>query len=51
MAAIFFVAGPAVGAPDIGRSVVEQMRLAICIVAGDICSDAMAARPGSRRAR
>ena len=40
IAALFVVAAPAVGAPDIPRLVVAKLRLGICLVANDVCSDA-----------
>ena len=46
VAAILVVAGPAVGAPDIGKRVVGKMRLALCVVGGDVCSDKMAKEAG-----
>ena len=38
LAALFVVAAPAVGAPDIPRLVVAKLRLGICLVANDVCS-------------
>ena len=38
LAALFVVAAPAVGAPDIPRLVVGKLRLGICLVANDVCS-------------
>ena len=38
LAAVFVVAAPAVGAPDIPRLVVGKLRLGICLVANDVCS-------------
>jgi len=38
LAALFVVAAPAVGAPDIPRLVVSKLRLGICFVANDVCS-------------
>ncbi|WP_028063204.1 hypothetical protein [Solirubrobacter soli] len=46
MAALLLVAAPAVGAPDIGRSVAEALRHGICLVGGDICSSGDARRAG-----
>ena len=46
IAALLVVAAPAVGAPNLGRIVVVKMRLALCIVAGDICVDDDARRAG-----
>ncbi len=46
LAAVFVVAAPAVGAPDIPRAVVGKMRLAICFVANDVCSDRAARDAG-----
>ncbi len=46
LAALFVVAAPAVGAPDIGRLVVGKIRLGICLVASDVCSDRAAKEAG-----
>jgi hypothetical protein len=46
IAAVFVVAAPAVGAPDIPKLVVAKMRLALCIVADDVCSDRAAREAG-----
>src|SRR3954469_3714360 len=46
IAAIFVLAAPAVGAPNLGTVVVHKMRLAICIVAGDVCTNADAQQAG-----
>jgi hypothetical protein len=46
MAAVLLVAAPAVGAPDIGRSVAQALRHGICVVGGDICSSGDARRAG-----
>ena len=46
LAAILVLAGPAVGAPDVGKLVYGKMRLALCVVGGDVCSSAQAARDG-----
>ncbi len=43
LAALFVVAAPAVGAPDVPRLIVSKLRLGICLVANDVCS-AQAAR-------
>ena len=48
IAAILVVAGPAVGAPDLARLVVSKLRLALCIVGMDVCSDKMAKRGRAR---
>jgi hypothetical protein len=44
--AIFVVAGPAVGAPNVGALVVKKIHLALCVVGGDICSPRMAREAG-----
>ena len=46
VAALLLVAAPAVGAPDIGRSVADAIRHGICLVGGDICTDGDARRAG-----
>ncbi len=46
LVAILVLAGPAVGAPDVGRLVYGKLRLALCVVGGDVCSSAQAARDG-----
>jgi hypothetical protein len=46
IAAVFAVAAPAVGAPDIPKLVVGKLRLGICLVANDVCSDAAAKAAG-----
>ena len=46
VAAVFLVAAPAVGAPDIPGTVVHKLRLGLCIVAGDICSNTAAQAAG-----
>ena len=46
IAAVFVLAAPAVGAPDIPALVVSKMRLALCIVANDVCSDRAAREAG-----
>ena len=46
IAAIFVFAGPAVGAPPIGKQVVHGIRLGICLVAGDVCSSEQAKAEG-----
>ncbi len=38
LAALFVVAAPAVGAPDIPRLIVAKLRLGLCLVASDVCS-------------
>ena len=38
LAALFVVAAPAVGAPDVPRAIVAKLRLGICLVANDVCS-------------
>jgi hypothetical protein len=43
---VFLVAAPAVGAPDIAGKVVHGIRLGLCTVADDICSDAAARAAG-----
>ena len=46
VAALLLVAAPAVGAPDIGRSVADTIRHGICLVGGDICTNGDARRAG-----
>ena len=46
LAAVLLVAAPAVGAPDIGRSVVAAVKHGICLAGGDICTKGDAARAG-----
>lgn len=46
VAALLLVAAPAVGAPDVGRKVVEAVEHGICIVGGDICNSGDARRAG-----
>src|SRR5688500_5702857 len=46
VAAVLAVAAPAVGAPDVPKLVVGKLRLAICLVANDVCSDAAAKAAG-----
>jgi hypothetical protein len=46
LAAVFVVAAPAVGAPDIGRKVVAAVKHGICIAGGDICTSGDARRAG-----
>jgi hypothetical protein len=46
LAAVFVVAAPAVGAPDIPRLVVGKLRLAVCFVANDVCSSKAARDAG-----
>lgn len=46
LAVVLVVAAPAVGAPDIGRKVVDAVKHGICIVGGDICTTGDAARAG-----
>lgn len=46
LAAVFAVAAPAVGAPDIPRAVVGKLRLALCLVASDVCSNRAAREAG-----
>jgi hypothetical protein len=46
LVAVFLVAAPAVGAPDIGRKVVDAVRHGICIAGGDICTTGDARRAG-----
>jgi hypothetical protein len=38
IAAVFMFAGPAVGAPGIGKQVAHGIRLGVCLVAHDVCS-------------
>jgi hypothetical protein len=46
LAALLLVAAPAVGAPDIGRSVADALRHGICLAGGDICTKGDARRAG-----
>jgi hypothetical protein len=46
IAALLVFAAPAVGAPSVGKLVVEQFRLALCIAGADICDSSMAAQAG-----
>src|SRR4051812_27305832 len=46
IAAIFVFAGPAVGAPPIGKQVVHGIRMGICLVAHDVCSSREARADG-----
>jgi hypothetical protein len=46
IAAIFVLAAPAVGAPPLGKQVVHGIRRGICLVAGDVCSNADAKAAG-----
>ncbi|MDA0178898.1 hypothetical protein OJ997_01220 [Solirubrobacter phytolaccae] len=46
LAAVFVLAAPAVGAPSIGRLVIEQMQRALCIAGMDICDAQMAREAG-----
>jgi hypothetical protein len=46
VAALLLVAAPAVGAPDIGRSLAGALRHGICLVGGDICTTGDARRAG-----
>ena len=48
MAALFLVAAPAVGAPDLGRGRRASSSTALCIVGGDICTQGDARRAGLR---
>jgi hypothetical protein len=46
LAAVFVVAAPAVGAPDLGRAVVDGIRHGLCVAGGDICTNDDARRAG-----
>jgi hypothetical protein len=46
LAAVFLVAAPAVGAPDLGRGVVSAVKHGLCVVGGDVCSTGDARRAG-----
>ncbi|HET6550417.1 MAG TPA: hypothetical protein VFG79_18275 [Solirubrobacter sp.] len=46
VAATLAVAAPAVGAPDLAGIVAHKLRLALCLVAGDVCSDRAAKEAG-----
>ena len=46
LVACLAAAGPAVGAPDIPRGVVHGVRLGLCVVAGDVCTDREATEAG-----
>lgn len=46
IAAVLVFAAPAVGAPSVGKLVVEKFRLALCIAGADICDSRMAADAG-----
>lgn len=46
VALVFVLAAPAVGAPSIAGAVVREFKHALCIVGGDICTPADAARVG-----
>jgi hypothetical protein len=46
VAALFLVAAPAVGAPDMARGVAEAVKHGLCVVGGDVCSTADARRAG-----
>ena len=46
VAAVFVVAAPAVGAPDLGRAVVDAVKHGICVAGGDICTNGDARRAG-----
>jgi hypothetical protein len=46
LAAVFLVAAPAVGAPDLGRAVFDGIRHGICVAGGDVCTTADARREG-----
>ena len=48
MALVFVLAAPAVGAPSIAGAVVREIKHALCIVSGDICTPGDAARAGPR---
>ena len=52
LAALFLVAAPAVGAPNLGRSVADALRHGICLVGGGTsAATATLAARASRRAR
>jgi hypothetical protein len=46
LAAVFLVAAPAVGAPDLGGKVFAAVKHGICLAGGDICTSGDAARAG-----
>jgi len=46
VALVFIFAAPAVGAPSIAGAVVREIKHALCIVSGDICTSGDAARAG-----
>jgi hypothetical protein len=46
VALVFILAAPAVGAPSIAGAVVGQIKHALCIVGGDVCTPGDAARAG-----
>jgi hypothetical protein len=46
VALVFVLAAPAVGAPSIAGAVVRELKHALCIVGGDICTPGDAARAG-----
>jgi len=46
VALVFIFAAPAVGAPSIAGAVVREIKHALCIVSGDICTSGDAARVG-----
>jgi len=46
IAVLLVLAAPAVGAPSVGKAVLERMRLALCIAGADICNAQMAADAG-----
>jgi hypothetical protein len=46
VAAVLVFAAPAVGAPSLGKLVVDKFRLALCIAGADICEARMAADAG-----
>jgi len=46
IAVLLVFAAPAVGAPSIASTVVQQMRRALCIAGLDICDARMAAEAG-----
>jgi hypothetical protein len=46
VAAMFLVAAPAVGAPDLGRAVFDAVKHGICVAGGDICTNGDARRAG-----
>jgi len=46
LAALLVFAAPAVGAPDIARSVAKAIEHGICIAGGDVCNDGDARRAG-----